>query len=174
MKLRFALPALIVLALLVVLGIGLTLKPGEVPSPLIGKPAPALELPHLDRPEKLAGSVGIGQRAVLVNFWASWCTPCLVEHPLLMELAARGDLRIVGVNYKDQPDDARRWLARHGDPYAEVLADHRGSAGLDWGVYGVPETFVLDAAGTVIYKHIGPLSRQAWASEIAPRLGLPS
>lgn len=174
MKFRFALPALIVLALVVVLGIGLTLKPGEVPSPLIGKSAPALELPHLARDGRQPGVVDIGARAALVNFWASWCTPCLVEHPLLMELAARGDVRIVGINYKDQANDARRWLVRHGDPYAEVLADIHGSAGLDWGVYGVPETFVVDAAGTVVYKHIGPLSREAWESEIAPRLGLPS
>lgn len=174
MKLRFVLPALIVLGLLLVLGIGLTLKPGEVPSPLIGKPAPALALPHLSREARQPGAVGIGQRATLVNFWASWCTPCLVEHPLLMELSARGDVRIVGINYKDQPDDARRWLARHGDPYVEILADSRGSAGLDWGVYGVPETFVVDAAGTVVFKQIGPLTRQVWVSEIAPRLGLPS
>lgn len=172
MKFRFILPAAIVLALLVVLGIGLTLKPGEVPSPLIGKTAPPLALSHLVRSNRSAGDPAIGQQPAVINFWASWCTPCLVEHPLLMELSRRTDLRIIGVNYKDAGDDARRWLARHGDPYTEILVDNSGAAGLDWGVYGVPETFVVDRQGTIVYKHIGPLTETAWREEVAPRLGM--
>lgn len=166
---RHALPALGVLALLVLLGIGLTLDPRRVPSPLIGKPAPAFTA------ERLVGEGSVSEAdlrgaPVLVNFFASWCTPCLVEHPLFMRLAREGAVRIVGVNYKDAPEDARRWLRRHGDPYEWVAKDPQGRIGLDWGVYGVPETFLLAADGTVLHKHVGPIDDKIWARDFQPRL----
>ena len=172
MNWRHALPLPLVLGLIALLAVGLTLKPGEVPSPLIGKPAPAAELALLHAPDQLGQLGSASGKPLIVNFWASWCTPCLVEHPLLMALAARGDVQIIGVNYKDEIGDARRWLQRHGDPFDTVLRDPQGRAGLDWGVYGVPETFVLDAQGVIRHKHIGPLTDAAWSQELAPLLGV--
>jgi cytochrome c biogenesis protein CcmG, thiol:disulfide interchange protein DsbE len=168
---RFAIPVVVLLAMLVLLGIGLKLDPREVPSPLIGKPAPAFELPLLGAdpaapkltPSSLAG------RPVLVNFFASWCAGCRVEHPLLMELSRQG-VEIVGMDYKDAPEDAQAWLARHGNPYRQVALDRTGQAGLDWGVYGVPETYVLGADGRILFKQIGPLTPQAWERDVRPLL----
>lgn len=165
---RYALPAAILAALVVLFAIGLQRDPTKVPSPLIGKPAPAFTLPT---PE--GGTLALAQlqgKPVLVNFWASWCTPCLQEHPLLMELARAG-ITIIGLNYKDDPEDARRWLARHGNPFAAVARDADGRVGLDWGVYGVPESFVLDAGAVIRHKHIGPMTREDWEREMAPLLG---
>lgn len=166
---RFLLPAAALLVLLVLLGIGLTLDPRTVPSPLIGKPAPAFALPRLDDEGTLSPAELTGT-PVLVNFFASWCTPCLEEHPLLMRLSREGAIRLVGINYKDAADDARRWLGRHGNPYAVIARDAEGDAGLDWGVYGVPETYLLDATGVILYKHVGPLTETVWAAQFLPRL----
>lgn len=167
MKVRFLIPAAALAALVVLFAIGLTRDPSKIPSPLIGKPAPAFNLPtpeggRLDV-DSLRGQV------VLVNFWASWCTPCLEEHPLLMELARSG-VKIVGMNYKNDPQAAQQWLARHGNPFSVIAQDADGRVGLDWGVYGVPETFVVDAHGVIRHKHVGPLTRAAWQAEIAPLL----
>lgn len=169
MKLRFLLPVLIMAALAALLLFGLHNDPREVPSPLIGKPAPAFDLVRLDSEGRL-GVQDLHGRPLLVNFWASWCAGCQVEHPFLMELARRG-VEIVGLDYKDTDDAGRAWLARHGNPYRIIAADPEGQAGLDWGVYGVPETFVLDAQGVIVYKHIGPLTEAAWRERIAPLLG---
>lgn len=166
---RFILPMLALVALLVLLAVGLTLDPRTVPSPLIGKPAPAFELPLLQG-EGVVSQADLSEGPVLVNFFASWCLPCLVEHPLLMRLAREQKVRVVGINYKDQPADALRWLARHGDPYAWVARDAQGAAGLDWGVYGVPETYVVDADGVVRFKQVGPLDEAVWTREILPLL----
>lgn len=164
---RYALPAAVLAALVVLFAIGLQRDPTQVPSPLIGQPAPAFTLPTPDggtlTPADFRG------RPVLVNFWASWCTPCLQEHPLLMQLARTG-VTVVGLNYKDDPAAARQWLARHGNPFALIAQDRDGLVGLDWGVYGVPETFVLDAAGVIRFKQIGPMTREAWEQDVAPRL----
>ncbi|MGQ0585584.1 MAG: DsbE family thiol:disulfide interchange protein [Gammaproteobacteria bacterium] len=165
MKAWYAIPAAVLAALVVLFAVGLTRDPTKVPSPVIGKPAPAFDLPLLGGPGTLALAALKGQ-PVLVNFWASWCTPCLQEHPLLMELA-RGGVKIVGMNYKNEPDAASQWLARHGNPFAVIARDVDGRVGLDWGVYGVPETYVLDAQGTILHKHIGPLTREAWQTEVA-------
>ncbi len=185
---RYAIPGLVLLGLLALFAMGLRLDPTKVPSPLIDKPAPAFELPVLDgdaAPNASAGgtdaslaSPAVGPltterlkgESVLVNFWASWCTPCLQEHPLLMELARSG-VKIIGINYKDEPQAARQWLARHGNPFAVIAQDLQGKAGLDWGVYGVPETFVLDAQGMIRHKQIGPMTREAWERDIAQWLG---
>ena len=164
---RYAIPVVLLLGLLALLGIGLKLDPREVPSPLIGKPAPAFDLPLLDPENERLTPAALSGRPVLVNFFASWCAGCQVEHPLLMRLAEQG-VEIVGMDYKDAPDDAKQWLRRHGNPYRQVALDRAGQAGLDWGVYGVPETYVLGADGTVLFKQIGPMTEQAWLEDIQP------
>lgn len=167
---KFAIPALILLGLLALLGYGLTLNPREVPSPLIGKPAPAFDLPLMGGEGRYA-LADLKGRPLLVNFWASWCAGCRIEHPLLMKLAREEGVEIVGMDYKDTDTEGARWLKRHGNPYRTVVADELGAAGLDWGVYGVPETFVLDAQGTIVYKQIGPMTSEAWEQNIRPLLG---
>ncbi|HEX4872343.1 MAG TPA: DsbE family thiol:disulfide interchange protein [Nevskiaceae bacterium] len=164
---RFLIPLALALGLVALLGVGLTLKPGEVPSPLIGKPVPAFALPVLGG-DGLQDQRLLQGRPRLVNFWASWCTPCLEEHPLLLRLAREQGVEIIGINYKDEPAAAQAWLSRHGNPFQLILADRLGSAGLDWGVYGVPETFLIGADGRILAKHIGPLNEAAWRERLAP------
>jgi cytochrome c biogenesis protein CcmG/thiol:disulfide interchange protein DsbE len=170
MRLRYLLPAFALAGLVVLFAIGLRHDPREVPSPLIGKPAPAFSLAVLGAPQQTYTLADLKGRPVLVNFFASWCAACRVEHPFLMQLAAQG-VEIVGVDYKDTDADGADWLARHGNPYRTVIADPQGAMGLDWGVYGAPETYVLDAQGTIVYKQIGPLSEAVWRDRIAPLLG---
>ncbi len=167
---RFLLPIGLFLVIVLLLGVGLTLDPRKVPSPLIDKPAPDFALPRLDdtavtlRPADLAGRVWV------LNVWASWCVSCRAEHEVLKQLAARELAPIVGLNYKDQNDDARQWLRRLGDPYYASIVDADGKAGLDWGVYGVPETFVIDHRGVIRYKHIGPVTSADLQQTIVPLL----
>jgi cytochrome c biogenesis protein CcmG, thiol:disulfide interchange protein DsbE len=139
--------------------------PATLPSALLGRPAPAFTLPplagltHEGVPVPGLASADLkGGKVTIVNIWASWCGPCREEHPLLMELAKDNRLRLVGINYKDQPENARRFLSALGNPYVAVGADTNGRVGIDWGVYGVPETFVIAPDGTITYKHVGPLS----------------
>ena len=166
---RFLLPVLVLTGLVVLLGVGLRLDPRTVPSPLIGAPVPAFDLAVLDRPERLTEAALRGQPTV-VNFFASWCTPCLEEHPVLMGLVREQNLQLVSINYKDAADDARRWLARHGNPYAVVGRDPEGDAGLDWGVYGVPETYLVSADGVILHKHVGAVTPAVWKADFLPRL----
>lgn len=166
MRLRFVLPAAVLVILIVLFAFGLQHDPREVPSPLIGKPAPDFTLRRVGEQTVFSRDDLLG-RPVLVNFWASWCVACRVEHPLLMALSHQG-VEIIGIDYKDTDADGLRWLERHGNPYRHILADQQGQAGLDWGVYGVPETFVIDAAGNIVYKHIGPVDEEAWRTKIAP------
>jgi cytochrome c biogenesis protein CcmG/thiol:disulfide interchange protein DsbE len=166
---RYALPVVLLAVLLVLLAIGLRLDPREVPSPLIGKPVPAFSLPILDQDATLSQEQLRG-RVTLVNFWASWCAGCRIEHPFLMRLARESGVEIIGMDYKDDPDAARATLARHGNPYRTVAIDRNGAAGLDWGVYGVPETYVVGADGTILYKQIGPLTDKDWAEHVRPHL----
>lgn len=168
---RFAIPVLLLVFLLALLAIGLRLDPSKVPSPLVGKPAPPFSLPALFEPETLSNE-SLRGRATLVNFWASWCAGCQIEHPLLMRLARDADVDIIGMDYKDEPEAAKAWLARHGNPYRKVALDRLGSTGLDWGVYGVPETFVVGSDGRILYKQIGPVTEKAWMENIRPLLGL--
>ncbi len=158
-RLGYLLPVLLFLAVGAALGIGLTRDPSTLPSALIDKPVPEFELASLaaagiDKPgltsEDLTGKVQ------LVNVFASWCGPCRVEHPLLMKLAEDG-IPIQALNYKDQPADAASFLRELGDPYEKIGADDNGRVGIEWGVYGVPETFVIDAEGKIRHKHVGPL-----------------
>lgn len=151
-----------------VLAVGLRLNPHEVPSPLIDKPAPAFTLPQLRDPQLLLSERTLHGKVALLNVWASWCGGCRQEHPLLVELAAQRKLPIYGLDYKDEAGDAVRWLDQHGDPYTTIGFDARGQVGLDYGVYGVPETYVLDRRGVIRYKHIGPLTRELLRNTLLP------
>src|SRR6185503_1996015 len=155
-------------ALIVLLALGLRLNPREVPSPLIGKPAPAFELPLLDAPDKRFSQKDMLGTVWVMNVWASWCPPCLAEHPVITQLARSGLAPVVGLNYKDARDDALPWLKRNGNPYQRVVFDGEGRTGIDYGVYGVPETYVIDRQGVIRYKHIGPLTADAVQAKVLP------
>ena len=167
-RLGLLMPLLLFLGLAVLLGIGLTLNPREVPSPLIGKPVPAFDLPPVKGRTLGLSSADLKSEVSLVNVFASWCTACREEHPLLMELKKNGIVLIHGLNYKDKPNDAESWLNELGDPYTRTGADLNGRVGIEWGVYGVPETFVVDRNGGIAYKHIGPLTPKALRNKILP------
>jgi cytochrome c biogenesis protein CcmG, thiol:disulfide interchange protein DsbE len=167
---RYLIPLGIFIVLAVFLGVGLKLKPREVPSPLIGKPAPAFELPQLADPSLRFAAAQMKGQVWVLNVWASWCVPCLAEHPLVTQLARTPGVTVVGLNYKDKPEDAQRWLARHGDPYQTIAADRDGRVGIDFGVYGVPETFVIDRDGMIRHKQIGPITPEALRDDILPLL----
>ena len=155
-------------ALVALLAVGLRLNPREVPSPLIGKPAPAFELPLLHEPDKRFSQKDMLGHVWIMNVWASWCPPCLVEHPVVTQLARSGMAPIVGLNYKDARDDALPWLRRNGNPYQLIVADVDGRIGIDYGVYGVPETYVIDQKGVIRFKHIGPLTPDVVQKKVAP------
>jgi len=150
------------------LALGLRLDPREVPSPLIDKPAPSFELPRLIAQGEVLAPRQLAGRVWLLNVWASWCVSCRAEHVLLNEIARDRQVEIVGLNYKDTRADARAWLDQLGNPYTAIAVDTEGKVGIDWGVYGVPETFVIDAQGLIRYKHIGPLERVVLEQKILP------
>lgn len=161
-------PLLLFLGLVVLLGIGLTLNPREIPSPKIGKPVPAFDLPAVKGRQLGLSTAALQNEVSLVNVFASWCTACREEHPLIMSLMTSGTVPIHGLNYKDKPDDAAKWLDELGDPYTRTGADINGRVGIDWGVYGVPETFVIDRHGRIAYKHIGALTPRVLQEKILP------
>lgn len=165
---RFAIPLLGFVALVALLAIGLRLDPHEVPSPLIDKPAPAFTIPQLRDPQVQLSDHTLQGKVALLNVWASWCGACRQEHPLLVELAAQRKLAIYGLDYKDEAGDALRWLTQHGDPYTAIGFDANGHVGLDYGVYGVPETYLLDRRGVIRYKHIGPITREFLNDTLLP------
>jgi cytochrome c biogenesis protein CcmG/thiol:disulfide interchange protein DsbE len=165
---RYLIPFVLFVALVVFLGIGLGLNPREVPSPLVGKPAPAFQLAQLQQPNLTSTQKDMLGQVWLLNVWASWCVSCRDEHPLLVELAKSKVVSIHGLNYKDKRDDALAWLKQFGDPYNLSISDSDGRVGIDYGVYGVPETFVIDKAGVIRYKHIGPVTPQALKDKILP------
>jgi cytochrome c biogenesis protein CcmG/thiol:disulfide interchange protein DsbE len=153
--------------LAVFLGIGLNRDPREVPSPLVGKAAPAFSLPQLDAdasfsPKDMAGKVW------MLNVWASWCVSCREEHPVLVEFAKTKVAPLIGLDYKDKRADAKDWLARFGNPYDLSVVDADGRVGIDYGVYGVPETYVIDKAGTIRFKQIGPVTHEVMRDKIVP------
>lgn len=166
--LRFALPLAIFIVLAGFLFIGLSLNPREVPSPFIGKPAPSFQLTQLAQPEQSFSPVQMQGEVWLLNVWASWCVACRVEHPLLVELARKGAVPIVGLNYKDKRDAALGWLGQFGNPYRLSIADIDGRVGIDYGVYGVPETFVIDKQGVIRFKQIGPITEEVWRDKMLP------
>jgi cytochrome c biogenesis protein CcmG/thiol:disulfide interchange protein DsbE len=156
-------------ALVALLALGLRLDPREVPSPLIGRPAPAFELPLLAAPEKTFSQKEMLGKVWVLNVWASWCAPCLVEHPQITRLAG-GAVPVVGLNYKDAREDALPWLARNGNPFVATVYDGTGRIGIDYGVYGVPETYVIDRKGVIRYKRIGPVTPEILREKIEPLL----
>lgn len=141
-----------------------------LPSPLIGKPAPAFALPVLHEPQRTVTLEQLKGQPFLLNVWGSWCVECRVEHPVLTRFAETRRLRVVGYNWKDEPADALRWLEQFGNPYWLVLADVEGRAAIDWGIYGAPETFLVDAGGMIRWKHIGALTDEVIEGELLPAL----
>ena len=165
---RYLAPLGIFIVLVVFLSIGLKLDPREVPSPLIDKPAPAFTLPELHQPQQTVSPADFKGKVWLLNVWASWCVSCRAEHPVLNQLARTSQVPILGLNYKDGRDVAQQWLRQRGDPYSVSAFDEDGRAGIDWGVYGVPETFVIDKRGNIRYKHTGPIDQKAVNDKIMP------
>ena len=148
--------------------VGLGLKPHEIPSPLINKPAPAFSLPLLDAPEQRLSTQDMRGQVWILNVWASWCVACRIEHPLLVEFSKTGAVPIYGLNYKDKREDAIGWLRKFGNPYTRSLSDTEGLVGIDFGVYGVPETFVIDKQGVIRLKQIGPVTPEVLRDDILP------
>ena len=167
---RFLVPLGLFLVLAVFLAIGLNRDPREVPSPLIGKPAPAFRLEQLADPAKTFSPEDMKGKVWLLNVWASWCVSCRQEHPLLVEFARRGIAPLVGLDYKDARPDGLGWLRQFGNPYLLSAYDADGRVGIDYGVYGVPETYLIDKAGVIRYKHIGPITEEALAKKIVPMI----
>lgn len=161
-------PLILFAVLLVFLAIGLTRNPREVPSPLINKAAPVFQLAQLHAPEKTFDSQSLRGQVWLLNTWASWCVACREEHPVLMEFAKTKTVPLIGLGYKDKREDGVKWLARFGNPYDLSVSDLDGRVGIDFGVYGVPETFLIDRQGVIRYKHIGPVTPQALQDTILP------
>ena len=156
--LKYIIPLVLFIILALFLAIGLNLKPHEIPSPFIDKPAPVFSAPKLNSPEEKLSPADLKGKVWLFNVWASWCESCRAEHPILNQLAKQNVAVIVGLNYKDEPNDAKNWLDRLGNPYNVSIMDQDGRIGIDYGVYGVPETFVIDKKGLIRYKHTGPVT----------------
>ena len=162
------LPLLIFIALIAVFAVGLTRDPTKLPSALIGKPVPTFELSAVQGRELGLSSSDLVGEVSLVNVFASWCTACRVEHPIFMRLHADGTVPLYGLNYKDKPAHAARWLETLGDPYTRTGADLNGRVGIEWGVYGIPETFVIAKDGRIAFKHVGPITETVLEREILP------
>jgi cytochrome c biogenesis protein CcmG/thiol:disulfide interchange protein DsbE len=169
-RFRFLIPLAAFGVLLAFLLVGLRLDPHEVPSPLIGKAAPAFTLSRLDDASIAVKTADMRGKVWVLNVWASWCVACREEHPLLVDFSKRKLVPVYGLNYKDTRVDANGWLSRFGNPYDASLFDEDGRVGIDFGVYGVPETFVIDAKGVIRMKHIGPLTPAVIATKIEPLL----
>lgn len=167
---RYAIPLGIFILMAGLLGYGLKLDPRLIPSPLIDKPAPAFSLARLHAPQHQVSEKDFQGQVWVLNVWASWCVACRAEHEVIKRLSSLGIARVIGLNYKDNPEDARRWLQELGDPYALSLMDRDGRVGIDWGVYGVPETFIIDKDGLIRYKHIGPITLESLDREVIPML----
>lgn len=166
--LRYGIPLALFFGLVAFFAIGLTRDPREVPSPLIGKPAPAFRVAQLHEPGRTFSPEDMKGQVWLLNVWASWCAACRVEHPLLVDMARKKVAPIVGLNYKDQREAGIPWLKRLGDPYVLSAYDLDGRVGIDYGVYGVPETFLIDKQGVIRYKQIGPITAEALEKRILP------
>lgn len=165
---RFLLPLAAFAVLVGFLAIGLTRDPRDVPSPLVGKPAPAFILPQLHDAGKSFSAADMKGRVWLLNVWASWCVSCREEHPVLVEFAKTGQVPIIGLDYKDKVADARQWLDKLGNPYTLTAIDADGRVGIDYGVYGVPETYVIDKQGIIRMKHTGPITPESLNKKILP------
>ena len=166
--LRYMVPLAVFALLVAFLYRGLSLDPKLVPSPLVGKPVPTFTLTRLDNPAATISDADFKGKVTLLNVWATWCVSCRREHETLVELAKTGQVDIYGLNYKDNREDANRWLNRLGNPYVANAFDSDGRVGIDWGVYGAPETFIIDREGIIRHKHIGPLTIEIINNEILP------
>ena len=171
------LPLLAFIALAALLFVGVRMNSGKdnsaIPSPLIGKPAPEFSLPVLNQENKIIKTNDLKGRPYLLNVWGSWCPACQIEHPVITKLAESGKVRVIGYNYKDEAEAANQWLQQFGNPYDLILFDPAGRAALDWGIYGAPETFLIDADGIVRWKHVGPITPEIIEQEILPALEIP-
>ncbi len=167
---KYFIPLIIFVSLGLLLAYGLKLDPRRIPSPLIGKSLPAFSLTTVADPARKVSRDDLRGRVYLLSVWASWCVACREEHPLLNELTSRKAVTIIGLNYKDSREDALRWLGALGNPYELSLSDQDGRLGIDLGVYGVPETFVIDKEGIIRYKQIGPMTPEVWEKIIAPKI----
>lgn len=165
---RFVLPLTVFAVVVLFLWKGLSLNPREIPSPLIEKAIPVFTLPQLYAPDKTLSAAELKGQVWLLNVWGSWCVSCRVEHPLLMQLASSGQVPIYGLNWKDQREDAIAWLQKFGDPYKASGSDLAGRTAIDFGVYGAPETFVIDKQGIIRHKQIGPITPEALRDTILP------
>jgi cytochrome c biogenesis protein CcmG/thiol:disulfide interchange protein DsbE len=165
---RYVIPLVLFVVLVVFLAIGLGRDPHEVPSPLINKPAPAFRLAQLKDPSKTFSAEEMKGKVWVLNVWASWCFSCRDEHPFLLEYARSGALPIYGLNSKDRPEDALAWLGELGDPYVLSVSDLDGRVGIDYGVYGAPETYLIDRSGVIRFKQIGPVTPDIWSTKILP------
>ncbi len=172
MRLKFFLPIAVFVLFLAILFDSLLHDPSKLPSALVGKSIPEFDLPPLSGPQAKPGlkTADLAGKPGIVNFFASWCIPCKAEHPLLLRLAESGTFPIYGINYKDRGDAAAEWLQELGNPYARIGADTEGRVGIDWGIYGVPETFVVDGAGKILYRQPGPLTSTDLETKILPLL----
>jgi len=168
--LKYIIPLILFIVLAIFLAVGLKLKPSEIPSPLLNMPAPTFSAPKLTVPNEKLSPADLKGKVWLFNVWASWCVSCREEHPVLNEFAKQQAVIIVGLNYKDDPDAAKNWLATLGNPYNDSVMDADGRIGIDWGVYGVPETFVIDKKGIVRYKHTGPITRDDLQNIFIPKI----
>jgi len=166
--LKYLIPLGLFLVLVVFLAIGLSRDPHEIPSALVNKPAPTFRLPQLKEPTKTFSAEDMKGKVWLLNVWASWCIACREEHEYLGGYAKSGVAPIIGLNYKDRPEDALAWLGELGDPYQLSAVDIDGRVGIDYGVYGAPETYVIDKSGTIRHKHVGPVMPDVWSQEILP------
>jgi cytochrome c biogenesis protein CcmG, thiol:disulfide interchange protein DsbE len=168
------LPLLAFIALAALLFVGVRMNSGKdnsaIPSPLIGKSAPEFSLPVLNQENKTISANDLKGQAYLLNVWGSWCPACQIEHPVITALAKSGKVRVIGYNYKDEAEAANQWLQQFGNPYELILFDEVGRAALDWGIYGAPETFLVDANGIVRWKHVGPITPEIIEQEILPVL----
>lgn len=167
---RYLLPAGLFAVMAVFLWIGLYNPPNVIPSPLIGKPAPAFSLPSLDDPARQVSTADFRGQPYLLNVWATWCVECRNEHETLLAVARTGAVPIVGLDWKDEREPALAWLQQLGNPYQAVAFDQEGRVAIDWGVYGAPETFLVSSAGKVIYKQVGAMTGEAWEKEFLPRI----
>jgi cytochrome c biogenesis protein CcmG, thiol:disulfide interchange protein DsbE len=165
---RYLLPLGVFIALLLLLGAGLGLNPRLVPSPLVGKDLPEFTLEQLRAPDQTLSRADLTGKVSLLNAWATWCVECRREHPVLVDIAKQGAVPVYGLNYKDQRAEALTWLERLGDPYIASGFDANGRVGIDLGVYGLPETFLVDAQGVIVHKHIGPISNEIWQRDFVP------
>lgn len=166
--LRFLAPLVIFIVLVGFLWVGLSLNPREVPSPLIDKPAPDFTLQDLHDPQSRFSNKDMLGKVWMLNVWASWCVACRQEHPLMVQLSRANIVPIYGLDYKDTPSEAKRWLAEGGNPYVKSLMDYEGNVGIDYGVYGVPETFIIDKQGIIRHKVIGPLTVKELEEVVLP------